>query len=45
MQRFGLSQADAFAYLVRQASETNRKVRLIASDLVEQAERSLQDGA
>jgi transcriptional regulator with GAF, ATPase, and Fis domain len=45
MQRFGLSQADAFAYLVRQASETNRKVRLLASDLVEQAERSLQDGA
>ncbi len=45
MERFGLSQADAFAYLVRQASETNRKVRLIASDLVEHAERRLQDGA
>ncbi len=45
MERFGLSQSDAFAYLVRQASETNRKVRLIASDLVEQAERRLQDDA
>jgi GAF domain-containing protein len=45
MERFGLSQADAFAYLVRQASETNRKVRLIASDLLEQAERRPQNGA
>ncbi len=44
MERFGLTQADAFAYLVRQASETNRKVRLIASDLVEQAQRARQDG-
>jgi GAF domain-containing protein len=44
MERFGLTQPDAFAYLVRQASETNRKVRLIASDLVEQADCARQDG-
>ncbi|HEX6149407.1 GAF and ANTAR domain-containing protein [Nocardioides sp.] len=40
MERFGMTQAEAFTYLVRQASEANRKVRVVASDLVEEVERT-----
>lgn len=34
MERYGLGQDQAFSYLVRQASQQNRKLRLIAQDLV-----------
>lgn len=34
MERYGLSQSQAFNYLVRQASQQNRKLRLVAQDLV-----------
>jgi hypothetical protein len=34
MERYGLTQAAAFSFLLRQASTENRKVRLIASEVV-----------
>jgi GAF domain-containing protein len=40
MERYGLSQASAFDYLVRRSSTENRKLRLVASDLVRAAERA-----
>jgi hypothetical protein len=40
MERYGLSQASAFEYLVRRSSTENRKLRLVASDLVHTAERA-----
>ncbi|HEX6150346.1 GAF and ANTAR domain-containing protein [Nocardioides sp.] len=40
MERHGLSQTQAFAYLVRQSSTQNHKLRLIATDLVEETERA-----
>jgi GAF domain-containing protein len=40
MERYGLSQASAFDYLVRRSSIENRKLRLVASDLVHTAERA-----
>jgi hypothetical protein len=40
MERYGLSQASAFDYLVRRSSTENRKLRLVASDLVHTAERA-----
>jgi GAF domain-containing protein len=39
MERYDLSQAAAFDYLVRRSSTENRKLRLVASDLVHAAER------
>ncbi len=39
MERHTLSQESAFAYLVRLSSTENRKVRVLASEIVEQAER------
>ena len=40
MERFGLNQAEAFAYLMRQSSTHNQKLRLVAKDLVEHTERA-----
>jgi hypothetical protein len=39
IERYRLTQSGAFDYLVRQSSIQNRKVRLIASDIVAAAER------
>ena len=38
MERYGLGQAEAFAYLVRRSSAENRKLRNIASDLLHETE-------
>jgi GAF domain-containing protein len=38
MERYSLSQASAFDYLVRRSSTENRKLRLVASDIVHAAE-------
>jgi GAF domain-containing protein len=38
MERHGLSQADAFAFLMRQSNSQNRKLRLVAKELVEGTE-------
>jgi len=38
MERHALSQESAFAYLVRLSSTENRKVRVLASEIVDQAE-------
>ncbi|MGH3347563.1 MAG: ANTAR domain-containing protein [Nocardioides sp.] len=45
MERFGMSQAHAFDYLVRRSSTENRKLRLVAADLVAEKERSLEHQA
>jgi AmiR/NasT family two-component response regulator len=34
MERYGMTQAAAFNYLLRQSSTENRKIRLIASEVV-----------
>jgi GAF domain-containing protein len=39
MERYQLTQATAFDHLVRLSNTENRKVRLVASDIVAQAER------
>lgn len=39
MERYGLNQSSAFAYLVRTASTTNRKVRLVADEIVSEREQ------
>jgi len=41
MERFGMSQAHAFDHLVRVSSTENRKLRLVAADLVAAKEQSL----
>lgn len=38
IHKYGLNQEIAFAYLVREASRQNRKLRLVAKDIVEEAE-------
>ncbi len=38
MERHGLSQTNAFAFLMRQSNAQNRKLRLVAKDLVEATE-------
>lgn len=38
MERHGLTQADAFAYLVRKSSVANRKLRNIAADVLRETE-------
>jgi hypothetical protein len=38
MERYGMTQAAAFNYLLRQSSTENRKVRLVASDVVSAVE-------
>lgn len=44
MERYGMTQAAAFSFLVRQASTENRKVRLIASEVVSALEDAARDG-
>ena len=39
MERYKLSQSEAFAYLVRQSSSQNQKLRVVAKDFVEDTER------
>jgi GAF domain-containing protein len=41
MERHQLTQSEAFAYLVRQSSTQNRKVRLIATDLLQETEQAV----
>jgi len=43
MERYHLNQATAFDHLVRLSSTENRKVRLVASDIVAEAERAPGD--
>jgi len=43
MERYQLTQATAFDHLVRLSSSENRKVRLVASDLVAEAEHGTLD--
>jgi len=43
MERYHLTQATAFDHLVRLSSTENRKVRLVASDIVAEAERAPGD--
>lgn len=43
MERYGLSQSEAFAYLMRQSSTQNQKLRLVAKDLVEHTERAARE--
>ncbi len=43
MERYGLSQSEAFANLMRQSSTQNQKLRLVAKDLVEHTERAAGD--
>jgi hypothetical protein len=43
MERYGMTQAAAFNFLLRQASTENRKVRLIASEVVEAVEDTAHD--
>lgn len=43
MERYGLSQAEAFAYLMRQSSTQNQKLRLVAKDLVEHTEQAARE--
>lgn len=43
MERYGLNQAEAFAYLMRQSSTQNQKLRLLAKDLVEHTERTTRE--
>ena len=38
MERYGLTQSEAFAYLVRQSSTQNRKLRVIAADQLAETE-------
>ena len=38
IERYGLNREQAFAYLTREASHQNRKLRLVAADLVEASE-------
>ena len=38
-----LSQSEAFAYLVRQSSTQNQKLRVVAKDLVKDTERISQE--
>lgn len=42
IERYGLTQSEAFAYLVRQSSTQNRKMRLIAADLLQETELDLR---
>ena len=44
MERYGMTQAAAFSFLVRQASTENRKVRVIASEVVGEVEEAARDG-
>ena len=39
MERVGLDQQQAFDYLVRESSRQNRKLRLVAADIVSETER------
>lgn len=43
IERYGLSREQAFSYLTREASHENRKVRMVAADLVEAAEPNTSD--
>lgn len=43
MERYHLTQATAFDHLVRLSSTENRKVRLVASDIVAESERGTLD--
>lgn len=43
MERYHLNQATAFEHLVRLSSTENRKVRLVASDIVAERERDTAD--
>ena len=43
MERYGMTQAAAFSFLVRQASTENRKVRVIASEVVGAVEDAARD--
>jgi len=45
MERYGLTQAAAFNFLLRQASTENRKVRLIASEVVGAVEDAAHGGS
>jgi AmiR/NasT family two-component response regulator len=38
MERYGMTQAAAFNYLLRQSSTENRKLRLVASEVVSAVE-------
>ncbi|HEX6151565.1 GAF and ANTAR domain-containing protein [Nocardioides sp.] len=38
MERFGLPRDQAFAYLVRQSSSANRKLRVVAREIVDEAD-------
>lgn len=42
MERHGLSQDAAFKYLLRTSSTTNRKIREVAQELVQEKERSVR---
>jgi len=44
MNRYHLSQAAAFEHLVRLSSTSNRKVRVVARDIVEETEREANGG-
>jgi GAF domain-containing protein len=41
IERYGLTQAEAFAYLVRQSSTQNRKLRLVSADLLVETEQDI----
>lgn len=43
MERYRLNQEEAFAYLMRQSSTQNQKLRLVAKDLVEHTERTTSE--
>jgi len=43
MARYTLNQEKAFAYLVRESSRQNRKVRVVASDIVAEAESEFEN--